>query len=283
MKNIFCKSIIVWIVCTSFLIRANGQSIDETFTLALKQYAEGNYDYASELAQRVTFFDTDYKYIPGCDLLVAKCYMQKKEYALAANFFEKAFSNNTNDSIRTECLFDKASCHLLQREYNFALTELLTIRDKPLQPNTTKKKNLFLAVTYYYLNEFELSKLNLLAIDNLDSLETKKIDQLFLQNDKLTKRYKPKTARIMSLIIPGSGQLYAGDYKNGINSFLLVAAFTYLGYTVVVNGTIADAIISILPWLQRYYYGSSQKAEIICRDKLQYERNKLIQNYLKQL
>ena len=94
------------------------------------------------------------------------------------------------------------------------------------------------------------------------------------------KNPKPKTAKILSMIVPGSGQFYAGDIKNGINSLLLTGGFIYLGVHAALNYGIINSLASASPWIQRYYLGGFKRAELIAEERLALKRDRIYQQIL---
>jgi hypothetical protein len=85
-------------------------------------------------------------------------------------------------------------------------------------------------------------------------------------------RPSPKIAYWMSVVIPGSGQLYAGDIKNGMNSFVLSIGLAILTYNIAVSKSILDALITAFPWWQRYHIGGYNAAKRIAINKRQENR-----------
>ena len=78
-----------------------------------------------------------------------------------------------------------------------------------------------------------------------------------------------------SLIIPGTGQLYSGDIKNGLNSLLLLSGIFYLG-TIVSS----SALVLIVPILCRYYIGGIVHAKQIADRKREEKKNIYYTNLL---
>jgi hypothetical protein len=111
------------------------------------------------------------------------------------------------------------------------------------------------------------------------SPDTSVVNELFIKNAKIDK-LKPKTAKILSIIIPGLGQFYAGDVKNGLNSFILSGGLMFLGVRSAINNSVLDAALSIMPWYQRYYTGGYNKAEAIAEAKIKERRFKVFNELL---
>ena len=82
------------------------------------------------------------------------------------------------------------------------------------------------------------------------------------------------------MIMPGLGQIYVGDIKNGLNSFILSAGLFALGLRSAYINNPLDAAISVLPWFQRYYQGGFKKAELIAIAKIQEKRYKIYNQLL---
>ena len=110
-------------------------------------------------------------------------------------------------------------------------------------------------------------------------LNFNKIDSLFVVLESI-KGPKPKKARILSTFLPGLGQLYAGDIKNGINSFVLTGVLFVLGINTAINLTLLDALMTVAPWFQRYYMGGYNRAENIAAEKFKEKQNRVFLSIL---
>lgn len=153
----------------------------------------------------------------------------------------------------------------MQKQFNLALAELFNLPDSlgyGLEPH----KQLLLGIAHYGAGNYGMSKM---AFEHFIGNKPETISLLNVQFERVEKagRINPKTARILSIIIPGAGQFYVGDIKNGINSLLLTGGLAVLSVYVAMTYSILDAFISIIPWYQRYYTGGIKKASIIARNK----------------
>jgi hypothetical protein len=85
------------------------------------------------------------------------------------------------------------------------------------------------------------------------------IDALFL--DALNRSQKSeKAARLLSTFLPGLGQTYAGDWKNGLNALLLNGVLGYITLDAAIERDYDDALLSFFFLFYRYYAGNRYRA-----------------------
>jgi hypothetical protein len=102
-----------------------------------------------------------------------------------------------------------------------------------------------------------------------------------LADDIVEKKYSVNFARISSIILPGSGQIYTGNYLSGLISLGWNALWGYLTINSFMEERYFDGIMTgNFLWL-RFYYGNIQNAEKfaikknleICNNALEYLQN----------
>mgnify|MGYP000726682064 CR=1 FL=1 len=81
----------------------------------------------------------------------------------------------------------------------------------------------------------------------------------------------PTAARIMSYILPGSGQMYAGDLFQGLNSLLVTGLAGALVVWALLEEDYLDAVLAMFFVFQRFYFGSPYHAR---RLALEYNDNR---------
>ena len=257
---------------------ARGQTIQQTYALAEAHYARADYPRAVEAYRRVLFFDEQEVYGPLCYRKIADCLYFTEQYQEAPLFYDRAYYLTPDDSTKAELLFQKASCFLLTQNYRYAQIELFNLPDSLSAPQE-KRRQFYLAMLYFSLEEYETSRQHFLALAR-DSADRQVVDELFVRNEAIS-RFSPRKARRLSIFFPGAGQFYAGDVKNGINSLLLTSGLFYWGVRLVATGSsFPDAFITIMPWFQRYYVGGYKKAEIIATEEKQKRRHRLYNQLL---
>ncbi len=268
MKQVICLILIF----NAFSARA--QDIEQTFQYANGLFAGREFENAVEVYKRVLFFDESGEYGPRIYKNIADCLYETEKYEEASGYYELAYASEFTDSLKNEINFRKASCYLILRQYEYAQIELLNLTDS-LYDGQTRKKNYYEGMMYFAQSDFKSSE------DSFKKLvsDTTEVHRLFRQNDRISK-ISPKKARILSMIMPGLGQFYVGDIKNGLNSFLLTGGLFYLGIRTGVRNTFMDAVVSVVPWVQRYYIGGFNKAGVIAEAKIRERRYKVYNRLL---
>ena len=82
------------------------------------------------------------------------------------------------------------------------------------------------------------------------------------------------------MIIPGLGQFYAGDIRDGLNSLIISSAFMYLGINTALQYSFIEAT-SVVPWFARYYMGGYNHAKIIMENRIEEKQFSIYQQILK--
>jgi tetratricopeptide (TPR) repeat protein len=244
------------------------QTVDQTLQFAREQTANGHTELAIKTWQRVLFFSGD-RYRDECQRQLAALHTQTGDYARAIYYCDLLYQNAQNDSLRYEALFSKTGLLMLQNEYKKALLELLSL-PKSLPEPWMNRKRLYLGAAHFGIQDFDAAREDLLPFFAAEDQEGRREFERLMRQAERAARKNPKTARWLSTFLPGAGQFYAGDIKNGLNSLLLNALLGYFFVNTAIQFSVVDAAASISPWLFRYYGGGIKRAgEIVQRKKEQ--------------
>ncbi|NPA45132.1 MAG: hypothetical protein GXO49_06350 [Chlorobi bacterium] len=192
---------------------------------------------------------------------------------MANNYYDsaKTYCNNKNNILLINFL--QADCNIFLKNYNVAKKIIYNSKIDSCKKQV-KKKNFYLGIINFAQANYDSAELFFInSVSDTSFLIKEKIHNSFKDKKKL-KRPNPKVAGALSIILPGSGQLYAGDYKNAINSLLLVSIFTAIGTDMYFRYAWYDSAISIFPWFYRYYRGGYKNAIRIAKEKRELKRNK---------
>lgn len=249
----------------------------QNLSLANRLYEEQNYLAAKNEYLKVQFLTPD-SFTSTEYLNFATCYLNTNDnsdkafqmFDLAYNFAKKT---SKNDSIANEILYQKSSQYIQQGYYDFALIELFTVYN--YSEYFTTKTNVYKSVIYLLKNNLEKSeKYALLAIDSVQYGQ--QIHELYARVQVMQKRFKPNKIMVLSAILPGLGQALLGEWKESINSFIIVGGLLTLYTTTVSSISILDAVLVYLPWFTRYHKGGYLKAKKLAETRILNERNKAV-------
>lgn len=270
--------ILFWLLGVLGAERLSAQTLEQAYQLAEGFYQRGDYPNAALTYRRVLFFDDQNEYGPRCYLNIANCLYEMAAYGEAAIYYDRAYYVADHDSLQAEILFRKSSCYLLTQNYRYAQVELFNLPEA-LNPEQQSQKHFLEGILYFALEEYPEAERHFLALAP-DSTQREQVRKLFRQNEQIN-RLDPRKARRLSIFLPGLGQFYAGDVKNGLNSFLLTSGLLYWGIRLLMTGSSGfDAFITVMPWFQRYYTGGYRKAEAIAIAEKQRRRHRLYEQLL---
>ena len=255
------------------------QNLEETIKFADKQFEEQNYQLAVKEYQRALFFagnqHLDYLYQQ-----IAHSFFVNNQFEQALYFYELSYKTASADSIKYERIFDKSATYIKIGDYRHSIYELMNLPDS-LPVYFAGRRTFYFAVSYFGSEDFKKSESYFLRLIPNDDIEKRnQISELFDKKKNLY-RPNPQTAKIFSMILPGSGQMYAGDVKNSLNSALLTGSFVMLGVVMAQEYSILDAVLTAFPWFIRYYKGGYNSSKKIAQNKRAIRRDKSYKKLLK--
>jgi len=121
-----------------------------------------------------------------------------------------------------------------------------------LLSNTEGKKTLGLA----YLLDGQLLQARNTFLQNENYAIAADIDEFMRDHGK-----SEKTALLLSLFLPGSGQVYASDVRRGLMDFLINMGSGYLFYNALKQQKYVDASLVFFFLINRFYLGSLHNAQ----------------------
>jgi tetratricopeptide (TPR) repeat protein len=269
-----------WCVCISlfWLNSAQAQESRQTFDLAHRLFETGDYKGAIRHYQRVLFFEPALLTRPAY-MEMGQCFLALENTEMAGFCYDQAFFASNTDEQKLEAVLKKVDLLSNIGQFDAALVELYNLSDslpKPLQ----ERKTFQLAMVHLGRKDWVQAQEQLLLLTAQHPTWKPIIEKTF-RDIKRYHRISPKTARIMSMIVPGLGQFYAGDLKNGFNSFILAGGLAVLFFSSLGQFTLADALMAIAPWFQRYYMGGYMRAETIAESQIQKRTNRAITSMLR--
>lgn len=250
-----------------------GQTITQTLELASHYQDLELHDVAVKYYRRAIFF--------GGDSIQSATYPKIAESLLLAGkhpesifFYGLAANTSKSDSLQKEYVFMQVLASILSNNHDQALQHLYTI-DHQNSGYFIRKYHFYHGIISLNKNDYNASLQHFITSAN-DTCETWQIKTLF-EEAKLH-RPNPATAKLLSIILPGAGQAYSGDWRGAINSFLLNASLGTLAVYTAVNYSFLEGATSIMPWLIRYYMGGFGHAEAAAMQVQREKQQLLLQN-----
>ncbi len=262
----------------SFFLTTYSQNPEETYRFGMEQYALKNYETATLAFERVLYFGNGQNKISTLDHL-AKIRLAKGDVEGALKFYLQASVTSDDYAEKSWFTLRKCACLIALHRNKFAFVDLYDLSDN-LPDSTIRYKHFLLGSAYFYDLNFNESRISFKqALAENDIQKRNQLDSLFHIVQHI-KNPNPRTARILSMMMPGLGQFYSGDIKNGINSFLLTGAFIALGINTGLKYGLINSFFSVVPWYQRYYMGGFNRAERIAAQRLEEKRDAIYQQVL---
>ena len=187
------------------------------------------------------------------------------EYRDALAYVEKAFFAAATDSLRAEYAIDKAI--LLMNARNFSLAEFILFREANTGrfPGVRARAIHLLALNYILQakwTEAESAIGRIAALSHLEDDPHLNALLALLRENSLAEPLDPALAKRLSSWLPGLGQFYSGDIRNGLNSFALnAAAIWWLADTALRSQYFGLVPIALIGW--KYYQGGRARAALI--------------------
>ncbi len=256
------------------------QTLNQTIAIADSMMQRGQYASAGKYYLRAYFF-SDNRNFPVLSGKLGDAYFMSGKYTGAYDFYSQARKFEKNDSLKAGWFLKELSSLMMQKRFRLVLLEAANFTGK-LTPSQQKELAFLKGTAYFGLQKYKpAEKAFTAALASGDSVSAAQIKKLL--RSKRLHRPNPNTAYWLSIFVPGAGQIYAGDWKNGINSFVLNMTLAYFTVKVAYEYSLIDAFASVAPWLQRYYMGGYQRARRIARVKRDKNRNAIYREIYRQI
>lgn len=242
------KKLFILLSITSLLYNLKSQSTASLDSLSKVYLMRKDTISSIRILKKLQFYTNDVDKKKEVNNVLFNLYMQKaliKDAKFCLDYHQDYLSSDSS-SIQRQSM-QLFAIFYTRQYWNYAANMLEVAERNGLNPQDV----LFLKFAISFENFDYKECIRILAYD---SFELKSKSQCTLILKKLSRRKRnPKLAARLS-IIPGMGQFYSGDVKNGINAILLNGGFVYSAYWLSVH-THPIAAVPLLLFGTRYYKG----------------------------
>ena len=239
-----------------------GSATDPAFDLGEYLFALENYDAAITEYKRFLFFNSDHPQTAEAQFKIGLAYRAQGWWMEAVEAMIAAVQLTTEAESQTEMRTELAVTLIANGAYDLALIELIQVDMQSQSVRLRQRARFLRGIAYLYQFKWEQARsvFQVYLEEIPDGAEAAaEIDGLFL--DALNRRQKSEnTARMLSTFLPGLGQTYAGDWKNGLNALLLNGVLGYVTLDAAIERDYDDALLSFFFLSYRYYAGNRYRA-----------------------
>lgn len=150
---------------------------------------------------------------------MARAYYRAGKLHLAEEPLIEAVTNSEISTAERDCLKLLAAIHWDNYDYDAMRTVLALLSENS---NDEQRDQIIYITAWTYIYQADWAP----ATERLESVNSFNSKELVsdINNVSSVLQKSKKLASLMSNIIPGTGQLYSGDFQNGLYSFLLVGS-----------------------------------------------------------
>ena len=207
------------------------EEMDDNIKFAFYLYNERDLYRAVTEFKRYMFENPNSDLVPAVYFMLSLCYFQAERYDEAVRYFKWAKANSARDELQALALYMQGVALYLSEDYEEAIQAFDTFaKNENDSQRLAEKANLFTSLCFMRNNDIPgaLQKLQKVASSSKNSgirecaTEAKTIIEEGMDKGEKS----PALSMVMSTILPGSGQIYSGRFRDGIISLTLNGVFT---------------------------------------------------------
>ncbi|MBC8460644.1 MAG: hypothetical protein H8D67_21885, partial [Deltaproteobacteria bacterium] len=213
---VFLFSVLIFLFSVTFVSEA-----DEALRLADHLFDLQNYDESVTEYKRFIFFNPEDKRVGDAFYKIGLAYRAERNWAEAIDALRMSIQKADSDKAKDERRIELGITLIASGNYNLAQLELLTVSEVSQYDSMRRKALYFQGVTDLYMFNWEDAQKRFnLFYSTFERQQRLDIDSLLVEARHLPSK-SVRIAKILSTILPGAGQIYAGHWKNGLNALAL--------------------------------------------------------------
>ena len=224
-------------------------------------FDRGSYHEAITEYKRFIFFNPESNQISHALYNMGMAYRASHDWQNAIDSIESSILHEREKIAAERKRIVLGTTLIASGNYSLARLELVKVLEFTSSPLLRRKSIYFNGIASLYMYDWDsaMRSFNDFYSEYDDQVVKERASEIQSLLARAGNSYKSaRTAQILSAIIPGAGQIYAGYWKDGINAFILNG---------LIIGFIANAIyrkdvrdVSIIIFLYRYYAGNIYNA-----------------------
>jgi len=253
------KSLCLKILTIFLTLSGQGAASDYLQTIADSLASSGFYDDAITEYYRHMFFNRDSLSIDEIYSKIGFCYGNLEQWNNALEALDKSILNAPVDSLKETRRIDKAVILMASGDIKKARSELKTAAYGSSYGENSKRASSLLFLSAILDHDWSEALDLFRASDRSGITESDSMESVLI--DAIDADYRsPKTAVLLSILIPGAGQVYCGGWHAGLNAFALDGSLGYLTVDNMIHRRYVTGALIFYFLFQRYYRGNLDHA-----------------------
>lgn len=230
----------------------------------------GNDDAAITEYKRFLFFHPDDARAGEAYHNIGLAYRRQAMWTAAVTAMRTAIQTTTDKETKTERQLALAVTLIANKNYDMGLLELLKVTMRNPSKRQYRRAMFLQGVAYLYQFRWEEARTALKTARNDAEGQPQTLRESGRLSEELDARIdaainaprkSAKLAKSLSIILPGAGQVYTGNWQDGLNAFVLNGALGFATVDAALDGHYMDATLWATALFLRYYQGNYYRAE----------------------
>ncbi|MGD8781652.1 MAG: hypothetical protein PVH88_22135 [Ignavibacteria bacterium] len=210
--------------------------------------------------KRLQFFDTNKLYEYDSNFKIGVSYKKGAKFDKAVDYLVKAINTARTEEEKFNAEIELVKVNILRKTTDNALTIINQLEDKYYTRDQRNELYYWRGWAYMFADNWEMAVSEFNRIDANHELK-------ILSRNVEEEKYSETFAKIISIFIPGAGQIYTGRYLSGLMSLGWNILWGYNVFNALEDERHFDAaIVTGLLW-ERFYRGNVQNAENFAKEE----------------
>lgn len=242
---------------------------DDALSLADQLLRSGDYYSAVTEYKRFIFFNKDHmavaedEHVSYAFYNMGLAYRAYGDWQSAIDALSESILTTAIPDVADERRITLAGTLIASGNYSLARLELARVLEFSRSPSLRLKAIYFSGIASLYMFDWDSAKK---AFNNFYSMHAdekaedraKKVESILTQAEAGYRSVK--LAKVLSAILPGAGQVYAGDWRDGLNAFILNGSLFGLVIHSLYKKDYKSALLIFSLLTSRYYLGNIYRA-----------------------
>ena len=220
--------------------------------------------------KRFSYFSNESGQRRRASFRIGECYRKSGRPENGIPYLLGAARFNPPDALTDSCSFSLAKSWMELGQYEMARQILDSLQSEENSTGTVLE-----AWSYFLEGDFPNARSAFLSVEASGSAT--RLAELAMEGEKLRTK-SPRAASVMSAVLPGTGQIYAGAYKQGFVSMALHGLMGYLLYRSIADQRYFEAAVAFYTGFSRFYVSNIASASRLAGDHNEAQRFKLVED-----